>query len=82
MVVVDGDLWGVTQESTTPVKHARIHLTGVSGFPYFWFDLVRRDAADEVVAQAQAHYDAQAAGKGLVEFSPQMGIADYEIARP
>lgn len=82
IVVVDSDLWGVTQEELTPVKHARVHLTGVSRFPYFWFDLVQRDAAAAVVAEAEAGYDRQAAEKGLQPFAPTMGIADYEIARP
>jgi len=82
IVVVDADLWSVTQEELLPVKHARVHLTGVSRFPYFWFDLVQRDAASGVMAAAQAEYDRQAGEKSLEPFSPRMGIADYEIARP
>lgn len=82
IVVVDSDLWGVTQEELRPVKHARIHLTGVSRFPYFWFDLVQRDIASEVMALTQAEYDRQAEERGLEPFSPRLGVADYEIARP
>jgi len=82
IVVVDADLWGVRADTTVSVRHARIHLTGLSRFPYFWFDLVHRDAAPEVIACAQASYDRQAQLKGLTPFSPGMGIVDYEIARP
>ncbi len=82
IIVIDANLWGVSDKDTVPVRHARIHLTNLSGFPYFWFDLVHRDAAQEVIACAQENYDLQTQEKGLVPFSPGMGLADYEIARP
>jgi hypothetical protein len=82
MIVVDADLWGVTETDVVPVQHARIHLTGVSRFPYYWFDLVRRDAAERAMSEAQAGYDRQAAQRGLVPQTENMGVSDYEIAAP
>lgn len=82
IIVVDSDLWGVNDQGLVPVQHARIHLTKLSRFPYFWFDLVHRDAAPEVLSRAQAGYDKQAEAKALVPHSPGMGLVDYEVARP
>jgi hypothetical protein len=82
IVVVDAALWGVSPDDLVAVQHARIHLTGVSRYPYYWFDVARRDAAASVISAAQTGYDRQAAEKGLVPEEPNMGLVDYEIAHP
>lgn len=82
IIVVDADLWGVTQGDAVPIQHARIHLTGVSRFPYYWFDLVRREAIERVLSEAQEGYDVQTAEKGLTPEEVNMGIAKYDIAAP
>jgi hypothetical protein len=82
VIVVDSDLWGVSTDDLTPISHARVHLTGVSRYPYFWFDLVRREALERIILEAQRTYEAQALEKGLVPVEPNMGDAEYEIAHP
>lgn len=82
MVVVDSDLWGVSLDKLVPIHHARVHLTGVSRYPYFWFDLVSRNALDQVIEKAQAGYDEQALNNELEPDEPAMGVVEYEIAHP
>lgn len=82
MIVVDADIWGVLPEELVPVQHARVHLTGVSRYPYYWFDLVRREAADGVISAAQANYDLQVYERAFTPETPNMGLVDFEIAHP
>lgn len=82
VIVVDADLWGVDGDDVIPVNHARVHLTGISRYPYFWFDLVQREAVNKVIREAQANYDQQASERGLHTEEVNLGTADYEIAYP
>lgn len=82
VVVVDADIWGVNEDDVTPVEHTRVHLTGISRYPYFWFDLVKRERVESVVRDAQASYDKQAEDHGLSGVDVSLGTAEYEIAHP
>lgn len=82
VIVVDADIWGVEEGEVVPVDHARVHLTGISRYPYFWFDLVRRECVEAAVGNAQATYDRLAGQRGLRGEEINLGLADYEIAHP
>jgi len=82
ILVVDADMWGLLGDDVQLLDHVRLHQTGVSRYPYFWLDIVHRDAADRVIREAQVRYEAQAVEKGLEPDEPQLGTADYDIARP
>lgn len=82
VIVADGDIWGVSENDVVPVAHGRVHLAGVSRYPYFWFDLVRREAADDVVSRAQKSYDDQAIERGLSGQDINLGVAEYTVAYP
>lgn len=82
VIVVDADLWGVTSDDLVALDHARVHLTGVSRSPYFWFDIVQRKAVANYISATQAEYDRQAREKGFTYDEPDEGILDYDIAHP